>query len=156
MAYQMHIALIVLLAFVSHLVFSLDLTKTEITIVTDEDRYTTLNPNATYRPFKKVYHTKGNIIFSAGERIDGDRLIMSFIDESQFARLVDIEVSLWYPNPGYEGKILSFVEFVTDLSTTEADVFFVNDGGIGSTFAEILMTANRTTNFGYQIFMYGY
>ncbi|XP_065364287.1 uncharacterized protein LOC135957466 [Calliphora vicina] len=156
MGFQMHFGLIVLLAFVSNLVFCYDITKTDIKIVTNETRYTTLHPNATYRAFGKVAHAKGNIIFTSGERIDGDRLILSFIDENQFARLVDIEVSLWYPEVGHDGLIISCVEFVTDLSTSDADVYFVNGGGVGDTYAEMLMVANHTYNFGYQIFMYGY
>lgn len=71
MGFQMHFGLIVLLAFVSNLVFCYDIRKTDIKIVTDESRYTTLNPNATYRAFGKVVHAKGNIIFTSGERIDG-------------------------------------------------------------------------------------
>lgn len=71
MGYQKQLCAIVLLAFATHLVLGLDFKKTPITAVTDETRYTTLNPNATYRSLNRIDHVKGNIIFTAGERIDG-------------------------------------------------------------------------------------
>ena len=68
----MHFRLTILaIVCVANLVLSVDLKKTEIKIVDDNTRYTTLNPGVTLRPFDKVNHVKGNIIFSIGERIIG-------------------------------------------------------------------------------------
>lgn len=78
------------------------------------------------------------------------------MDETSYSRSTDIEVSMWYPAEGTNGLILSCVQIYSDLSTTLADVYFVNDGGIGQTFAEMLFVANQTNNYGYQIYLYGY
>ncbi|KAM7347427.1 uncharacterized protein ACRADG_006985 [Cochliomyia hominivorax] len=156
MGFQKQLVGIVLLAFVAHLVFSYDIKKTEIKTVTDETRYTVLHPNATYRPFDRAVHAKGNIIFTIGERIDGDRLLVTYIEQDAYNLLTDIEVSIWYPAEGHDGQIISRIEIVTDLSTSDAETYFVNGGGIGDTYCEILMAANRTFNFGYQILIFGY
>lgn len=86
----------------------------------------------------------------------GDHLLLTYIEEDRYNLPCDIEVSMWYPAQGRDGLIISCVEIVTDLSTSDAACYFVNDGGIGDTYAEMLMIANHTTHFGYQIFMYGY
>lgn len=52
-------------------VHSIDLSHSNIKIVTDDSRYTALHPDAKLDLFKKENYAKGNIIFTAGERIDG-------------------------------------------------------------------------------------
>lgn len=48
-----------------------DLDYSPIKSVTDETRYTTLNPDAKLDALDKVKHSKNNIVFSSGERITG-------------------------------------------------------------------------------------
>lgn len=73
MGFQVHFYFLVgILVFVFNTVSCVDLTTTDIKTVTDADRYLTLHPNAVLRPFNKVNHVKGNIIFSSGQRIDGE------------------------------------------------------------------------------------
>lgn len=77
------------------------------------------------------------------------------MDETQYTQDEDVEVSMWYPASGQNGYILSSIQIYADLSTTDADAAFV-DGGIGKTYAEILVACNKTAKLGYQIYVYGY
>ena len=48
-----------------------DLDFTPITSVKENERFTYLNPDVKLVPLTKVKHGKGNIVFSAGQRISG-------------------------------------------------------------------------------------
>lgn len=48
-----------------------DLDASEIKTVGDDDRFIVQNPEVQLTPFDKVNHAKGNIIFTAGQRIAG-------------------------------------------------------------------------------------
>lgn len=87
--------------------------------------------------------------------LSGDRLILTYLEDTQFTRNEDIEVFIRYPAQGTNGYILSYVQIYADLSSTAANAYFVN-GGIGQSWAEILVVANQTSNFGYQIYLYGF
>uniref|UniRef100_A0A1L8EG49 Putative secreted protein n=1 Tax=Haematobia irritans TaxID=7368 RepID=A0A1L8EG49_HAEIR len=136
-------------------VSSLDIEHSGIVTVTNETRYFALNPNASRVLFNKEHYAKGNIIFSSGERIDGDRLILTYMDETQFTRNEDAEVLIRYPGENRKGLCVSCVQIYADVSTTACDTYFV-DGGTGLDFCKILISCNQTSNLGYQIYMYGY
>lgn len=53
-----------------------DLVYTPIKPVTDENRYTTLNPDVKLTALNKVKHAKGSMVFSSGERISGKFKLM--------------------------------------------------------------------------------
>lgn len=48
-----------------------DLAYTEITPVTDDTRYTSLHPDVLLTEMDKVKHSKGNVVFTSGERTKG-------------------------------------------------------------------------------------
>uniref|UniRef100_A0A1I8N3Z4 Uncharacterized protein n=1 Tax=Musca domestica TaxID=7370 RepID=A0A1I8N3Z4_MUSDO len=126
-----------------------------IVTVTNETRYFVQHPDVNPVVFNKEYYAKGNVIFTTGERIDGDHLILTFMDETQYTRDEDVEVLLRYPSDACNGNDISFISIYTYISSLAADAYIV-DGGIRKSCAEILMVANKTSNFGYQIYIYGY
>ncbi|XP_022233200.1 uncharacterized protein LOC111081439 [Drosophila obscura] len=132
-----------------------DLYYTDITPVTDDSRYTTLNPQAELRELDKVKHSKGNIVFTSGERIAGDRLVVNHYDDESFATAVDIEVLMSYPAGSSTGVTLTCIEIYVDTTASDAGGFLTR-GGIGDTTAEILLTSNLTRSFVYETFLYGY
>ncbi|XP_030379201.1 uncharacterized protein LOC115627611 [Scaptodrosophila lebanonensis] len=134
---------------------AVDLAYTEITPVTDATRYTALNPNVQLTAFTKVKHVKGNIVFSAGERITGDHLMFNHYDDKTFTKLTDIEVQMTYPASGNTGLTLTAIEIYVDLSADDANAYFI-DGGIDQKYAKILLTCDQTRTFVYETFFYGY
>ncbi|KAH8409120.1 hypothetical protein KR009_008329, partial [Drosophila setifemur] len=132
-----------------------DLYYTDITPVTDDTRYTTLNPDVTPTEMNKVKHSKGNVVFSSGERKSGDRLIVNHYDDESFTSAVDIEVLMSYPAGASTGVTLTCIEVYVDMSADDAGGY-ITQGGIGQTNAEILLTANYTRSFVYESFLYGY
>ncbi|XP_013119034.1 uncharacterized protein LOC106096055 [Stomoxys calcitrans] len=136
-------------------VSSLDLSHGGIITVTNDTRYFVLHPDSSKEVFDKEHYAKGNIMFTSGQRIEGDRLILTYMDQTQYTRNEDVEVLLQYPAEGRKGYYISFVLIYADVSTTDCDAYFV-DGGIGQTYCKILIACNKTSNFGYQIYLYGY
>ncbi|XP_073833114.1 uncharacterized protein [Musca autumnalis] len=136
-------------------VSSSDISHSGIVTVTNETRYFTQHPDVKPTVFKKEYYAKGNILFTCGERIDGDILLTTLMEETEYTRDEDVEIVLKYPASGYKGYDISYVSIYAYVSTTAADTYFV-DGGIRQSYAEILMVANQTSNFGFQIYIYGY
>ncbi|BFG00098.1 uncharacterized protein DMAD_00173 [Drosophila madeirensis] len=132
-----------------------DLYYTDITPVTDDSRFTTLNPTAQLSELDKVKHSKGNIVFTAGERISGDRLVVNHYDDESFATAVDIEVLMSYPAGSSTGVTLTCIEIYVDTTASDAGGYLTR-GGIGATTAEILLTSNLTRSFVYETFFYGY
>ncbi|EDW82187.1 uncharacterized protein Dwil_GK25258 [Drosophila willistoni] len=132
-----------------------DLYYTAITPVSDETRYTTLNPNAELKEFNKVKHSKGNIVFTSGERITGDRLIVNHYDDESFTTTADIEVGMKYPSSSSTGATLTCIEIYVDMSADDAGAYMIN-GGIGKANAEILLTCNQTRTYVYETYFYGY
>uniref|UniRef100_A0A1A9WAR3 Uncharacterized protein n=1 Tax=Glossina brevipalpis TaxID=37001 RepID=A0A1A9WAR3_9MUSC len=148
------------LAFFFNICLSVDLCTSYIYTVTNQSRYTSLHHNVTLKPFTKTIHVKGNVIFNIGERIEGDRLIVTHTDEAQYTREEDIEAILKYPQcyeDSKNGYTLTFVQVYVSLTSDDAFVYFVGkSGGIGQRFCQILLTANQTHNYSYQIYFYGY
>ncbi|XP_016966945.1 uncharacterized protein LOC108035757 [Drosophila biarmipes] len=132
-----------------------DLYYTDITPVTDDTRYTTLNPDITLTEMNKVKHTKGNIVFTSGERTSGDRLIVNHYDDESFPTPKDIEVLMSYPAGASTGVTLTCIEVYVDQSADDAGGY-LSKGGIGQTNVEILLTSNTTRSFVYETFIYGY
>ncbi|KAH8235544.1 hypothetical protein KR032_002177, partial [Drosophila birchii] len=132
-----------------------DLYYTDITPVTDETRYTSLNPDVKLQEMNKVKHSKGNIVFSSGERTSGDRLIVNHYDDESFASANDIEVMMSYPAGASTGVTLTCIEVYVDMTAEDAGGYLTK-GGIGQTNAEILLTSNLTRSFVYETFIYGY
>ncbi|XP_017002414.1 uncharacterized protein [Drosophila takahashii] len=132
-----------------------DLYYTDITPVTDDTRYTTLNPDIQLTEMNKVKHSKGNIVFTSGERTSGDRLIVNHYDDESFASAKDIEVLMSYPAGSTTGVTLTCIEVYVDQSADDAGGY-LSKGGIGQTNVEILLTSNLTRSFVYETFIYGY
>ncbi|KAH8267086.1 hypothetical protein KR018_002145, partial [Drosophila ironensis] len=132
-----------------------DLYCTDITPVTDDTRYTTIYPDVPLTEMTKVKHSKGNVVFTSGERTSGDRLIINHYDDESFASAVDIEVLMRYPAESSTGVTLTCIEVYVDMSADDAGGY-ITKGGIGKTVAEILLTANLTRSFVYETFIYGY
>ncbi|XP_061387871.1 uncharacterized protein LOC133322936 [Musca vetustissima] len=136
-------------------VSSADIQHSGIVTVTNETRYFSQHPDVKPIVFNKEYYAKGNVIFTCGERIDGDQLLLTFMDEDEYTSNKDVEVYLRYPASGLSRYYISYVSIYTYISSTLADAYFVG-GGIRQSYAEILMVANKTSNFGYQINFYGF
>ncbi|XP_030567026.1 uncharacterized protein LOC115767037 [Drosophila novamexicana] len=132
-----------------------DLVYTPITSVTDATRYTSKNPGVELLALNKVKHAKGNIVFSAGERITGDKLLVNSYDDESFTTTVDIEVEMTYSSSSGTGVTLTSIEIYVDTSADDADAYFIN-GGIGKSKASILLACNQTRTFSYEAFFYGY
>ncbi|XP_002107314.2 uncharacterized protein LOC6726354, partial [Drosophila simulans] len=132
-----------------------DLYYTDITPVTDETRYTTLNPDTQLTEMNKVKHSKGNIVFTAGERASGDRLIVNHYDDENFPSAKDVEVLMSYPAGASTGVTLTSIEVYVDMAADDAGGYLTK-GGIGQTNVEILLTSNQTRSFVYETFIYGY
>ncbi|KAH8416850.1 hypothetical protein KR222_009111, partial [Zaprionus bogoriensis] len=132
-----------------------DLYYTPIKSVTDETRYTTEYPDAKLVALDKVKHSKNNIVFSAGERITGDKLLVNNYDDESFTTAVDIEVIMRYPSTIGTGSTLTSIEIYVDTSANDASAYFV-DGAIGKTTASLLLACNQTRTFSYEAFFYGY
>ncbi|XP_017034618.1 uncharacterized protein [Drosophila kikkawai] len=132
-----------------------DLYYTDITPVTDDTRYTALNPDVKLQEMNKVKHSKGNVVFSSGERTPGDRLIVNHYDDESFASANDIEVMMSYPAGASTGVTLTCIEVYVDMTAEDAGGYLTK-GGIGQTNAEILLTSNLTRSFVYETFIYGY
>ncbi|EDV99593.1 uncharacterized protein LOC6564731 [Drosophila grimshawi] len=134
---------------------SSDLDYSPIQTVTNETRFTTLNPSVQLVPLKKVKHAKGNIVFSAGERITGDKLLVNNYDDESFTTAVDVEVQMRYPSSSGISITLTSIEIYVDASADDANAYFI-DGGIGKHKASILLDCNLTRTFSYEAFFYGY
>ncbi|XP_017074220.1 uncharacterized protein LOC108109931 [Drosophila eugracilis] len=132
-----------------------DLYYTDITAVTDDTRYTTLNPDITLNEMNKVKHSKGNVVFTSGNRTAGDRLIVNHYDDGSFPSVQDIEVLMSYPAGTSTGVTLTCIEVYVDTSADDAGGY-LSKGGIGQTNVEILLTSNVTRSFNYETFIYGY
>ncbi|XP_064538511.1 uncharacterized protein LOC135428449 [Drosophila montana] len=132
-----------------------DLVFTPIKPVTDDTRYTSQNPGVELLALNKVKHAKGNIVFSAGERITGDKLLVNNYDDESFTTTVDIEVEMTYSSSSGTGVTLTSIEIYVDTSAEDADAYFI-DGGIGKSKASILLACNQTRTFSYEAFFYGY
>lgn len=77
-----------------------DLVYSPIKPVTDENRYTTLNPDVKLTALKKVKHAKGNMVFSSGERISGKFKLMRKKNCAKLAKwitFVSLSLSLFLP-----------------------------------------------------------
>ncbi|KAH8295880.1 hypothetical protein KR044_001281 [Drosophila immigrans] len=132
-----------------------DLFYTPITSVTDENRYTSLHPDVKLVALTKVKHSKGNIVFSAGERISGDKLLVNSYDDESFTTAVNLEVQMRYPSKDGTGSTLTCIEIYVDSSANDADAYFV-EGNVGKTAASILLISDQTRTFSYEAFFYGY
>ncbi|XP_017112970.2 uncharacterized protein LOC108136368 [Drosophila elegans] len=132
-----------------------DLYYTDITPVNDDTRYTALNPDITLNEMNKVKHSKGNIVFTSGERTSGDRLIVNHYDDENFASALDVEVLMSYPAGASTGVTLTCIEVYVDMTADDAGGY-LSKGGIGQTNVEILLTSNQTRSFVYETFIYGY
>ncbi|XP_017041918.1 uncharacterized protein LOC108088580 [Drosophila ficusphila] len=132
-----------------------DLYYTDITPVTDDTRYTALNPDIQLQEMDKVKHSKGNIVFTSGERTSGDRMIVNHYDDESFSIAQDVEVLMSYPAGASTGVTLTCIEVYVDMSADDAGGY-LSKGGIGQTNVEILLTSNSTRSFVYETFIYGY
>ncbi|XP_034484942.1 uncharacterized protein LOC117789881 [Drosophila innubila] len=132
-----------------------DLDYTPIRSVTDDERYTVIHPDVKLVPLTKVKHGKGNIVFSAGQRISGDKLLVNNYDDESFTKAVNLEVFMRYPLAIGTGSTLTSIEIYVDSSANDADAYFTA-GGIGKTTASILLTSDQTRTFSYEAFFYGY
>ncbi|ALC49996.1 CG15044, partial [Drosophila busckii] len=130
-----------------------DLDTSAITSVTDEERFCTLNPTVELIELKKVKHAKGNMVFSANDRIQGDKLLVNNYDDESFTTAVDIEVQLKYTSAS--GNTLTSIEIYVDASAGDANAYLVG-GGIGKNTAHILLACNQTRTFSYEAYFYGY
>ncbi|XP_037939160.1 uncharacterized protein LOC119672227 [Teleopsis dalmanni] len=146
--------LTLVLLVLSQAVLGLDFYNSEIEVVTDATRYRTLNPDVDLTQFEKVY-VKGSFLFKAGEHITGDSLILRFTDEAQFTKASEVEVLLRYPEKGTNGNTITAIEIYVTASSEDADAWFT-EGGINKSYAEILLECNKTVNFSYEIYIYGY
>ncbi|XP_023176392.1 uncharacterized protein LOC111603149 [Drosophila hydei] len=129
-----------------------DLIYTPIKPVTDEDRFTTRKPDIKLTALKKVKHAKGNIVFSSGERISGDKLLVNNYDDESFTTAEDIEVEMTYKG---NAITLTSIEIYVDTTADDASAYFTA-GGIGKSEASILLACNQTRTFSYEVFFYGY
>ncbi|XP_016986826.1 uncharacterized protein LOC108049932 [Drosophila rhopaloa] len=132
-----------------------DLYYTDITPVNDDTRYTALNPDVVLNEMNKVKHSKGNIVFTSGERTSGDRLIVNHYDDDNFASALDVEVLMSYPAGTSTGVTLTCIEVYVDMTADDSGGY-LSKGGIGQTNVEILLTSNLTRSFVYETFIYGY
>ncbi|EDW33793.1 GL27029 [Drosophila persimilis] len=132
-----------------------DFYYSDISPVTDDKRFTHLYPEVELSEMNKVKHSKGNIVFTSGERISGDRLVVNHYDDESFATAVDIEVLMRYPAESSTGVTLTCIEIYVDTTASDAGGYLTR-GGIGETIAEILLTSNGTRSFVYETFIYGY
>lgn len=67
-----------------------DLYYTDITPVTDDTRYTSLNPDVKLQEMDKVKHSKGNVVFSSGKRAPGKQPL-------EFRRSPDSPLGIYPP-----------------------------------------------------------
>ncbi|KAH8414861.1 hypothetical protein KR215_007589, partial [Drosophila sulfurigaster] len=132
-----------------------DLYYTPITSVTDETRYTTKNPDVELVALTKVKHSKGNLVFSSGQRISGDKLLVNNYADESFTTAVNVEVEMRYPSATGTGSTLTCIEIYVDSSANDADAYFT-EGSIGKTAAAILLTSDQTRTFSYEAYFYGY
>ncbi|XP_034104462.1 uncharacterized protein LOC132796929 [Drosophila nasuta] len=132
-----------------------DLYYTPITSVTDETRYTTKNPDVELVALNKVKHSKGNLVFSSGQRISGDKLLVNNYADESFTTAVNVEVEMRYPSATGTGSTLTCIEIYVDSSANDADAYFT-EGSIGKTAAAILLTSDQTRTFSYEAYFYGY
>ncbi|KAM8721375.1 hypothetical protein ACLKA7_007274 [Drosophila subpalustris] len=132
-----------------------DLDFTPITAVKENERFTDLNPDVELVALTKEKHGKGNIVFTAGQRISGDKLLVNNYDDESFTKAVDLEVLMKYPSASGTGSTLTSIEIYVDSSANEADAYFTA-GGIGKTTASLLLTSDQTRTFSYEAFFYGY
>lgn len=132
-----------------------DLDTTPIYAVTDGSRFPEKNKDVKLVALHKVKHGKGNIVFSSGQRITGDKLLVNNYDGESFTKASDLEVQMVYPLKSGTGSTLSCIEIYVDSSGNDADAYFF-DGGIGKTTASILLTSDQTRIFSYEAFFYGY
>lgn len=87
--------------------------------------------------------------------ISGDKLILTYLDKTQFGKAEDIEVFMNYPEKGRNGMRITQCLIYVDLSSEDADAF-ITDGGPDYTYADILLTCNQTKSYTYELFLYGY
>ncbi|EDW07159.1 uncharacterized protein LOC6584186 [Drosophila mojavensis] len=132
-----------------------DLVYTPIKPVTDENRYTTLNPDVKLTALNKVKHAKGSMVFSSGERISGDKLLVNNYDDESFTTAVDVEVVMSYSSKTGSATTLTSIEIYVDTTADDASAYFTA-GGIGSSEASILLACNQTRTFSYEAVFYGY
>ncbi|EDV35030.1 uncharacterized protein Dana_GF22412 [Drosophila ananassae] len=132
-----------------------DLAYTEITPVTDDTRYTTIHPEVVLTEMDKVKHSKGNVVFTSGERTKGDRVIVNHYDSESFASAVDTEVLMNYPSGSSTGITLTCIEIYVEMSANDTGGY-ITSGGIGNFNVEVLLTSNLTRTFAYETFIYGY
>ncbi|KAH8314795.1 hypothetical protein KR074_011213, partial [Drosophila pseudoananassae] len=132
-----------------------DLGYTDITPVTNETRYTTLHPDVVLTEMDKVKHSKGNVVFTSGGRTPGDRVIVNHYDSESFPSAVDTEVLMNYPSGTSTGITLTCIEVYVEMSADDAGGY-ITAGGIGTTNVEVLLTSNKTRNFVYETYIYGY
>ncbi|XP_055915432.1 uncharacterized protein LOC129948454 [Eupeodes corollae] len=135
-----------------------ELEYSDIKVIGQNNSYQSLNPQAKFDLFNKIRHVKGNIIFSKGQRIAGDRLLSNHLDSEQFSKPEDVEVLLHYPAAG-EGNTITFVEVLADpdVSAEDANTGFIQGtGGINNKTFKMLVQCKRTEHFAYEVFIYGY
>ncbi|KAH8386386.1 hypothetical protein KR093_000177, partial [Drosophila rubida] len=132
-----------------------DLFYTAIVPVTEETRFTNRYPDTKLVALTKVKHSKGNLVFSAGQRISGDKLLVNSYDDESFTTAVNVEVLMRYPSETGTGSTLTCIEIYVDSSANDADAYFT-EGNVGKTAAAILLTSDQTRTFSYEAFFYGY
>ncbi|KAH8314794.1 hypothetical protein KR074_011212 [Drosophila pseudoananassae] len=83
----------------------------------------------------------------------GDRLVAQSADTYSYSQYQDVSLQLTYPESG-AGAIVSYVEIVCTQDDSDGSAYVVA-GGIGQRFISIVLEANNTKNFSYQVQYYG-
>ncbi|KAH8236887.1 hypothetical protein KR026_005684 [Drosophila bipectinata] len=94
-----------------------------------------------------------SVRYNLGARISGDRLVAQSADTYGYTQYQDVSLQLTYPESG-SGAIVSYVEITCTQDDSDGSAYVIA-GGIGQRFISIVLEANNTKNFSYQVQYYG-
>ena len=96
-----------------------------VQVVQDIDAFKRANPDVNLVPLERSVG-RGQIRYSAGQRVSGDKLVAQDSDSETYSSPQDIILTLQYPASG-QGSIVTFVDvIVNQVSVTSFANFFRN------------------------------
>nr|AYV99545.1 venom polypeptide [Dolopus genitalis] len=144
----------ILLAAVCSAAPEIEKLQASIEFVDDISAYAAEFPEVDLIPLDSEVQPFGQIRYTLGGRVAGDRIVAQGNNNFNYPTLQDVRLTLNYPQSGV-GAVVSFVEIVVQQTSNDGNAY-IAAGGIGQRTIRIILEARRTQSFAYRAAIFGY
>ncbi|XP_055612489.1 uncharacterized protein LOC129759060 [Uranotaenia lowii] len=152
------LATLVLVASLSAAIGADNQVESQIQVVQNIAAFKAANPDLLLEPLNvsrrpSVRGALQQIVYSAGSRQSGDRLVAINSNSRYWSSPQDVQVALTYPQSG-TGSIVTYVQVVVNQSSNYGRGYIAS-GGIGQRRIQLIIEAYSTSSISFTANIYG-